>query len=76
MDNPTSVFFQVLAERMNKENDLSDITYALCTADEKFRDFFFEFCFDEKISVEDINREYAVKNSRPDFYLKKCRIGL
>ena len=70
MDNPASAFLQALAERMNKENDLSDITYALCRADEKFRAFFFEFCFDEKISVEDINREYAVNNSRPDFYLR------
>lgn len=53
---------------MGKENDLSDITYSLCMANNEFRKFFLKFCFDEEIDTESLTREYSSGDSRPDFY--------
>lgn len=65
-------FFEYLAERKYHENDLSDITYALCYANDEFRKFFLRFCFnDRKDAIEDakdLTREYQVDDSRPDFH--------
>ena len=66
-------FFEYLAERKYHENDLSDITYALCYANDNFRKCFLNFCFkDENDSVDidtrDLTREYSIEDSRPDFY--------
>lgn len=58
----------VLAERKHNENDLSDITYALCYSDDEFCRFFLHFCFDEEIKTFDLTREYQRDSSRPDFY--------
>ena len=63
-----SDFFLVLAERNHNENDLSDMTYALCQADNEFRRFFLKFCFDEEIDTFDLTREYQKESARPDFY--------
>lgn len=64
-------FFTVLSERMYKENNLSDITYALCEADVKFRQFFLDFFFHDaqlKASEVTIERETCFKKvGRPDF---------
>ena len=38
-------FFEALAERLSKENHLSDITYALCQSDKVFLQFFLDFFF-------------------------------
>lgn len=64
-------FFTALSERMYKENNLSDITYALCEADVKFRQFFLDFFFHDaqlRASEVTIERETCFKKSgRPDF---------
>lgn len=67
-----SEFMEHLAERRYKENDLSDITYALLLSDEDFKIRFFKF-LDENINLDkisDIIREYATDDSRPDFIIK------
>lgn len=66
--NEFSDFFFALAERRRNENDLSDITYALCYSDDEFCRFFLDFCFDEDIKTFDLTREYQRDSSRPDFY--------
>ena len=66
--NELSNFFSALAERKHNENDLSDITYALCYSDDEFCRFFLHFCFDEEIKTFDLTREYQRDSSRPDFY--------
>lgn len=53
---------------MRNENDLSDVTYALCNSNKDFQNLFLNFCFDETIDTDDITREFAVADSRPDFY--------
>lgn len=61
-------FFESLSERMSNENDLSDITYALCNTDDDFRKLFLKFCFDDDVDTLDLVREYAEDDSRPDFF--------
>ena len=64
-------FFEYLAERKYHENDLSDITYALCCANDEFKRFFLNFCFkntDSKLDTHDLTREYTTNGSRFDFY--------
>ena len=65
-------FFKAIAERLHKENALSDITYALCQSDKAFLQFFLDFFFGEgKINVNsdkvELKREYSVIEGRPDF---------
>lgn len=66
-------FFEALSERAYKENDLSDVTYAMCEADVKFRQFFLDFFFKDahldasKVTIE---REHSEVNGRPDFWIK------
>jgi hypothetical protein len=61
-------FFYTLSFRLRKENDLSDITWALCSSSDFFRKEFLRYCFDEEISdVENFYREVSVGDSRPDF---------
>lgn len=72
-------FFEYLAERKYHENDLSDITYALCKSNEKFKKIFLKSCFpkeiDEDLDTKDLVREYTVKDSRPDFYFHDLKGG-
>lgn len=66
-----NLFFEYLAERKYHENDLSDITYALCYSNDFFRKCFLNFCFDvhdDSVDTLDLKREYQVDDSRPDFY--------
>lgn len=71
--NGLSSFFSALAERAYKENDLSDVTYALLEANKAFRQFFLDFFFPheglvgEKVVIE---REHAVGEGRPDFWIR------
>ena len=53
---------------MRRENDLSDVTYALCKSNKDFQNQFLSFCFDEIIDTDDLTREFAVAGSRSDFY--------
>ena len=67
-----NTFFQALAERLYKENNLSDMTYALCQSDDAFKQFFLDFFFGyNTINVSrekvEISREVFFDEGRPDF---------
>jgi len=67
----TKDFFETLSYRLKKENDLSDITLAMCLSCNSFRDEFLHFFFpemeiDENIIIE---REVSEEDSRPDFVI-------
>ena len=66
-------FFQAFAERACNENDLSDVTYALCRSDEAFMQLFLDFFFEGKIRVGDVRvfeREHSEDMGRPDFWIE------
>ena len=75
-DESTTVtsFFQALAERAHKENDLSDVTYAMCRSDAAFLKFFLDFFFkDAKLEIDNIRsleREHSDAIGRPDFWIE------
>lgn len=64
-------FISNLADRFARENDLSDVTYTMCMSSEYFRGRFLEFFFPGvDFRDVDIEREWAVEDSRPDFYIQ------
>ena len=67
-------FFEALSERAYKENDLSDVTYALCESDSCFRQFFIDFFFGKHRKIDAskvvITREVSTEWGRPDFYIR------
>ena len=69
-------FFSGLYERMWKENNLSDITYALCVGNVEFRQFFLDFFFRSEnlcATEVDISREWCDGDgNRPDFCIRNC----
>ncbi len=70
-------FFTVLAERQGgRENDLSDLTWAMCQASDAFKAAFVRFFFPalDPDTVENIDREVATDGARPDFALT-CKDG-
>ncbi|MBR6847979.1 MAG: hypothetical protein IKM74_07610 [Bacteroidales bacterium] len=69
---PVIDFFQSLSSKYHKENDLSDITWAMCLSCESFRVAFLKFFFPEMIIKPSltIEREKAEDDSRPDFYIE------
>jgi hypothetical protein len=64
-------FFQQLAIRLYNENNISDITWALCNSNMSFRNIFLDYCFDSAISqeIDNIEREFSEKSLRPDFLI-------
>ncbi len=71
-------FFRELSRRMYKENDLSDMVYALCRSNSGFMQFFLNFIFGVgKLNATDfrIEREVLFENDRPDFVLTKKDSG-
>ena len=74
MSTNMEAFARGLSERMWKENDLSDMTYALCIGNREFFQFFLDFFFrDSHLNAEevDLSREwYASDNGRPDFCIQ------
>lgn len=61
-------FFGYLSQRFYNETDLSDITWTLCKANQKFRNMFFKFCFKRKVpEMKKIDREFQSNDCRPDF---------
>jgi len=69
-------FFRALADRFRKENDLSDITWALCEASPTFKGIWIRFFFGDELNPDDIDwiqREATSddKGSRVDFLIKK-----
>lgn len=79
-DKNTSIerFFRELSRRMYKENDLSDMVYALCRSNSDFMQFFLNFIFGVgELNARDfrIEREVSFGNDRPDFVLTKKDSG-
>lgn len=71
--NSIELFFSALSQRMcGKENNLSDITWAMCQASDAFRRAFLLFFFPnlDPNNVEDISREVTEGASRVDFYIR------
>lgn len=68
----TQEFFKYVSQKFRKENDLSDITWAMCQSCESFRDAFLKFFFPEIIIEKSISieREKSEDDSRPDFYIE------
>ena len=73
MSTNMEAFARGLSERMWKENDLSDMTYALCVGNREFFQFFLDFFFrDSHLNAEevDVYREWTDDaGNRPDFYI-------
>ena len=68
-----SKFFTGFAERAHKENNLSDITYALCRSNISFCQFFLDFFFPGaglRARDVEITREYFTEWGRPDFWIR------
>lgn len=66
-------FFTALSERAYKENDLSDVTYAMCESDICFKQFFLNFFFAKynlDASSTSIEREHSTDWGRPDFFIR------
>lgn len=66
--NNVGKFFESMSKRLYRENDLSDITYALCGSNEDFKKFFLNYCFGESLNITYIERECSRNCSRPDFF--------
>ena len=67
-ENRITKLFEAISKRLYRENDLSDITYALCISNEDFKKFFLDYCFDESLNITYIERECSRNCSRPDFF--------
>ena len=66
-----SLLFENLSYRFRNENDLSDITWAMCQTCESFKEDFLKFFF-PKIDIKAITefeREKSAGDSRADFYV-------
>lgn len=66
-------FFTTLSERAYKENDLSDLTYAMCESDICFKQFFLDFFFyNDKLDAASTSaeREHSTDLGRPDFWIR------
>lgn len=67
-------FFAHLSSRLYSENNLSDITWALCQASNTFKQYFLNFIFDNAVDYNepfDIIREYSESNTgRPDLFFQ------
>lgn len=65
------LFFSNLSQRLRNENDISDITWALCCTNNYFQRIFLEYCFGNLIceDVDYIEREFFENNLRPDFLI-------
>ena len=74
MSTNIGAFANALSSRMWKENDLSDMTYAMCEGNMEFRQFFLDFFFrDSHLNAEDVKifREWCTsQNNRPDFCIQ------
>lgn len=72
LQNLTSTFFRQLAIRLKSENNLSDVTWAVCNSSSKFKSFFIGYFFPTLEIDCDIHlkREQSDETGRPDFGFK------
>lgn len=70
--NLTNTFFRQLAIRLKTENNLSDVTWAVCNSSSQFRSFFINFFFPaiEVDTTIELKREQSDDAGRPDFGFK------
>lgn len=64
-------FLENLSYRLCSENDLSDVTWAMCYTSSTFKETFLKFFFPEMQISDDIEilREVSKDDSRPDFII-------
>lgn len=65
--------FENISSRLFNENSISDITWAFCETNRKFKDIFMRFFFNDYIDdeiFEIFQREFSDNDSRPDFYIQ------
>ena len=72
MNTNVSDFMNALSQCCDRENYLSDVTYALCESNLEFRKFFLKFFFGDKLNAEQVSitREYRFGGCRPDFLIE------
>lgn len=68
MYDQITTLFEKMSIRLNNENDLSDITWSMMNTIPLFQTIFLYYCFGRKLNVLEIEREFAVTDSRPDFF--------
>ena len=78
------IFLDILSGRKRSENDLSDITWALCLSSHSFQSLFLNFFFPDTkfLDITIFEREKSEGDSRPDFlienngiiYIIECKI--
>ncbi len=70
--NLTNTFFRHLASRLKTENNLSDVTWAVCNSSSQFKSFFIKFFFPaiEVDTTIELKREQSDDTGRPDFGFK------
>lgn len=69
----TNSFFKHLSDRFRNENDLSDITWAMCRSSDRFMAAFLRFFFGEGIDIcgiERFERECCETGGRADFLIE------
>lgn len=64
-----SLFFESLSVRFGKENDLSDVTWAMCQASDYFKEKWVKFFFDL-----DVNDVIYIEREIPDTTNSGCRV--
>jgi len=72
-EEKTISFIENLSKKFRKENDLSDITWALAEASQEFKILFLSFFWDDindSTIILNFEREYSESNKRPDFYIE------
>lgn len=77
-------FLNILSNRKRSENDLSDITWAMCLSSHSFQSLYLNFFFPnvEFLNITKFEREKPEGDSRPDFlienngiiYIIECKI--
>ena len=72
MNTNVSDFMNALSQCCDRENYLSDVTYALCESNLEFRKFFLKFFFGGQLNAEQVSitREYRFGGFRPDFLIE------
>lgn len=71
-----TVFFKNMAQKYQKENDLSDITWCMMNTIPDFNRIFLKFLdisiLEDEV-IQDCQREYVIQDSRIDFLLRPTR---
>lgn len=73
-NNDIELFFTYLSQRRHKENDLSDVTWAMCQASQDFFQEWIHFFFPNLSIIECVDREIpATKDSSRADFIISCK---